>query len=735
MLLSVMPASALALENEVDTVYGRTKLPDVEPGYLVNSLHGDKTDPQDFLPEGVTLAVPEPLASTDSYVSVETAASQLRAGMVSHRSSVTVNVRSTNSNYSDVAVNVFHTALEHTGNPKEGDYLGWQWDGLRYSTSRTYSGGYYYYDFTYYIEYYTTAAQETEMDRVFQNLMNSLDLSDEDEYHKVKGIYDWICANVTYDYENLYDNSYGLKYTAYAALVNRTAVCQGYALLLYRMALTLGIDCRLIASVDHGYNIVKLGDLYYYLDSTWDAGLAPSRYNYFLRNEDNFEDCRSHIRIDCSDYYGEDYDYTSAAFYARYPMSPVDYTYTPHTHSYRAVVTDPTCTERGYTTYTCSCGESYVSNYVNALGHDWRDATCTEPETCYRCDVTRGDPLGHNYEDGTCTHCGEEDPDWEEPDEPDEPEDPAEPEEPFEGEGFYRFAGEDRYATAIAVADQLKINLGVQKFQNVVVAYGQNFPDALSGSYLAYLKDAPILLTQPSVEGRMVDYIKNNLVRGGTAYLLGDRGVVPGSFEDALRDLGFRVVRLAGPTRYETNMAILREAGIGQEQPVLIATGKNYADSLSASATGLPILLVDKKLTDAQKVFLRETSGEFVILGGYSAVSEQVEAELDAMGSVIRIQGANRYVTSVLIARIYFPNTTAAVLAYAQGFPDGLCGGPLALSMGAPLILTTNESYWDADNLLENITYGAVTGGDDRISDRTVRDIFDLPWYTPIICP
>ena len=41
-------------------------------------------------------------------------------------------------------------------------------------------------------------------------------------------------------------------------------------------------------------------------------------------------------------------------------------------HSYDAVVTAPTCTERGYTTHTCAyCGDSYVDSYVDALGHDW----------------------------------------------------------------------------------------------------------------------------------------------------------------------------------------------------------------------------------------------------------------------------------------------------------------------------------------------------------------------------
>ncbi len=56
----------------------------------------------------------------------------------------------------------------------------------------------------------------------------------------------------------------------------------------------------------------------------------------------------------------------------------------PHVHSYTAVVTDPTCTDKGYTTYTCECGDHYVSDYK--------------------------DPLGHDYEDGVCGNCGQQEP-------------------------------------------------------------------------------------------------------------------------------------------------------------------------------------------------------------------------------------------------------------------------------------------------------------------------------------
>ena len=72
----------------------------------------------------------------------------------------------------------------------------------------------------------------------------------------------------------------------------------------------------------------------------------------------------------------------------------------PHEHSYdEGVVTDPTCTENGYTTYTCACGHSYTDNVVEATGH--------------------------NYVDGTCGICGEKDPDYVDPDEPETPEEPS----------------------------------------------------------------------------------------------------------------------------------------------------------------------------------------------------------------------------------------------------------------------------------------------------------------------
>ena len=92
-----------------------------------------------------------------------------------------------------------------------------------------------------------------------------------------------------------------------------------------------------------------------------------------------------------------------------------------HVHQYTDTVTAPTCTEKGYTTHTCKCGDSYVDTYTDALGHDYEDVvtepTCTEKgsttHTCKRCGYVCTDSetaaLGHDYE-GVVTEptCGEQ---------------------------------------------------------------------------------------------------------------------------------------------------------------------------------------------------------------------------------------------------------------------------------------------------------------------------------------
>jgi putative cell wall-binding protein len=294
-----------------------------------------------------------------------------------------------------------------------------------------------------------------------------------------------------------------------------------------------------------------------------------------------------------------------------------------------------------------------------------------------------------------------------------------------------RIAGSDRIATSLMLADKLKETLGVQKFDSVIVASALNFPDALTGSYLAAVKNAPILLTYDAAHAKIAQYIEANLVPGGTVYILGGESAVSEDFKIRLEELGIDYQRVAGSDRFGTNLEIMKEAGVPADQPVLIATALNFADSLSASAAGLPMVLVYGSLRPDQKEFLETTSKNFIIIGGTSAVSESLEAELKAIGSVERLAGAGRYQTSVMVAQKFVRNPDDVVLAYARNFPDGLCGGPLAYALGAPLILTDNYDPSEADKYVDGITAGIVVGGTGLISEETARAIFDYPITNP----
>lgn len=291
-----------------------------------------------------------------------------------------------------------------------------------------------------------------------------------------------------------------------------------------------------------------------------------------------------------------------------------------------------------------------------------------------------------------------------------------------------RISGLSRYETAVKIADSLKKELSVDKFDSIIVADGKNYPDALAGSYLAKKKQAPVLLVDKSYEKMIAKYIDENLETVGTVYILGGTGAVSKNFETNLKNMGITVKRLSGASRYDTNIAILREADVDEDE-ILLCSGNGFADSLSASAAGKPILLVDKEITATQSNLLDDLQFDelkIYIVGGTGAVNNSVEKESAQYGVVKRLAGKTRYDTSKAVADEFFGNTSkAVVLAYGQNFPDGLAGGPLAMSIQAPLLLVENSAYSKAAAYVEQaeVTRGVVLGGPSLISDDVFKKI------------
>ena len=783
---------------------------------FVNPLYAD------LVPEDVLL--PHTLTNTQTYASrsytsdIEVAAKALREGMKNRQESIIVyafDTEATQDSFNSLVWDIFYTALEHTGEPTEGDYLNWQWGGVNIEAMYSGTDGGYNFDITYTLSYYTTAVEEQAVDSRVEELLKELNVDKKSDYEKIKAVYDYICANVTYDYDHLNDETYLYQFTAYAALIDGTAVCQGYAVLLYRLALELGVDARFISGIGnggpHGWNIIEMEDLYYNADSTWDAGMTS--YSYFLKSPTTFPD---HYRDD---------EYDTQEFHKEYPMGSTDYVPpAPHTHNYTATVTDPTCASQGYTTYVCEvCGDTIITDYVDALAHTPGEpvrendvkSTCaaeggydsvvycsvcgqeisrthytyekpghtvvTDPRvepTCAETGLTEGShcsicgevlqaqevipALGHtpdeavlenlipstctaegsydevvyctvcnqqisrtthtvektehDYQDGVCTVCL--------------------------SSTVQRLAGNDRIGTALTVAAALKDALEVEKFDAIILAaagVGQDqtkFADALSGSYLASSRKAPILLyTTGDLSAKNLAFIEENLSDNGVIYLLGGNISIPAEVEESLNAAGYTTKRLGGADRYLTNLAILNEVSIAGANEVLIAGGQGFADSLSASATGLPILLVNgskSALTAEQIEFLKGLNGKKVtILGGNAAVSAELEAAIEEVvgTDVDRIYGETRESTSAKIAERYFANAKLAFIAYSRMYPDGLAGGVLANVMGAPLLLTNSgmEAVANAYIQKAGIEAGCVLGGSAVITDETAKAVFGLP--------
>lgn len=361
--------------------------------------------------------------AVDYFTTVEEAGAYLRQQMVNRET--TVEFQFTAENFSQATFDViYEEAIKHTGVPTEGDSLNFVCGGWASGASGIVGDP--FLTVTYNITYYTDAAQEGALTSAINDLKANLNLDGKTDYQIIKGIYDYMTANIAYDYTNKGNTGYKLQYTAYAALVNKTSVCQGYATLFYRLALSYGIDARIISGKSHGenhaWNIVKLGGKYYYLDSTWDSTWDGDKTNhdYFLKGTGDFGD------------HDADEEYKAASFAAAYPIDAANYVVTdadingnqpgtepepeqpaPHVCSLTLVgKVDSTCTKAGKQAYyTCSCGRNYedaagikpiadltVWGVIQAKDHDWIPATCTVLKTCKACSKTEGVLNAHQEE-------------------------------------------------------------------------------------------------------------------------------------------------------------------------------------------------------------------------------------------------------------------------------------------------------------------------------------------------
>lgn len=296
-----------------------------------------------------------------------------------------------------------------------------------------------------------------------------------------------------------------------------------------------------------------------------------------------------------------------------------------------------------------------------------------------------------------------------------------------------RIYGTDRYKTSFNIANEFSSD----KVNNVIIASGKDFPDALTGSVLSQKLNAPIVLSNNTLSesSDCINYIKNHMDKDGTIYVLGGTASVSSEFIAYMNKLGYNnIVRLGGQDRFHTNKVIVDNMKIEKGTPVVIANGYGFADALSissiAAVKGYPILMTDGNgLSNYMKEEITNISPSKVyIIGGQGSVKDNVVNEIKALtpslsdDNIVRIGGQNRYETSLKISQYFDLNTDTAVVASGENFPDALSGSALAAKLKAPILLTNGKDISVQQQYLDSKGYNniSILGGTGAV-DLTVE--------------
>ena len=275
-----------------------------------------------------------------------------------------------------------------------------------------------------------------------------------------------------------------------------------------------------------------------------------------------------------------------------------------------------------------------------------------------------------------------------------DPSKPNNPNNPNPG----RIDGPDRIETGINISKKY-----YDKAKTVILVRHDLFPDSMTASVLAKLKDAPILLNPTNkLDPRVAAEIKR----------LGAEEVIivggPDSISEKVRgdlkayDKDKDVERIAGIDRYGTSeMVARRVVGItGKKYTGVVASGQVFPDALSvgtfASRDGYPILLVKKDMVPGQveRAIKDLEIKKTYIAGGTNTISKLTEAKLPSV--VERMAGRDRYETSVAIAKSKFKDSRDAFIASGEEFADALVISPVSGKYNRPTLLASRNKTSNA---------------------------------------
>ena len=259
-----------------------------------------------------------------------------------------------------------------------------------------------------------------------------------------------------------------------------------------------------------------------------------------------------------------------------------------------------------------------------------------------------------------------------------------------------RFAGDDRYETAVEISQEFFAGVG-----RVYLATGTNYPDALSAAAAGGYLGAPVLLTTPDQVPAIV-LAELNRLAPDEIVIVGSAAAVSVAVETQVAGVTSdpTVIRIGGVDRFETSRMIAEDAfPEDATTAAYLATGLNFPDALAAGPAAAhldgPVILINggsSTVDSATLATLTDLGVDSVKIAGNSlAISSGIESQLDALYTVTRNQGANRFETAVAINEDAFATSPTVFIATGLNFPDALAGAALAGFEDAPLYVSTAE--------------------------------------------
>ena len=264
-----------------------------------------------------------------------------------------------------------------------------------------------------------------------------------------------------------------------------------------------------------------------------------------------------------------------------------------------------------------------------------------------------------------------------------------------------RISGKDRITTSVEISKS-----AYTTSENVVLASGFNFADALSAGQLASALNAPLLL---SSQNKLDSQTKNEIERlkAKNVYIVGGNLTIKKSSVDSyLKKKNIKVTRLEGNNRYKTSGKVMEKTKefISPEY-LLIASGKDFPDALAATS-----FMVNHKsvmvLSDGNS-YPSSNLKEIAIGGKMQLPLEKFKGE--------RISGRSRYETALAIAKRSFNDNENVVLASGQVFADSLSAVSLTKKHNAPIILTQSNSLTENAKKYLNGKNVFIVGGEKTV--------------------